>query len=198
MNYVVRKIKGLLIIIYALTPIILITIFGITLFNIVNDIKTLVGEPINQINTNLTQVKQNAVETGKIIDNSLKPVQEVSTEITKMLGTVNNLSIPDTLKNFSIFQSIQDILTDNFNMLNDFSKAVISLTDFNIIFNDYNQIIEEIQKLAINLQTLATELINLIFIGTMIIFMFLIQLFIIPYVRWVYHRVRKGWQLICN
>lgn len=198
MNYVVRKIKGLLIIIYALTPIILITIFGITLFNIVNDIKTLVGEPINQINTNLTQVKQNAVETGKIIDNSLKPVQEVSIEITKILGTVNNLPIPDTLKNFSIFQSIQDILTDNFNMLNDFSKAVINLTDFNIIFNDYNQIIEEIQKLAINLQTLATELINLIFIGTMIIFMFLIQLFIIPYVRWVYRRVRKGWQLICN
>jgi hypothetical protein len=95
MKNIFRKINGLLIIIIALMPVILITTFTITLMTVVNDVKTFVNGPINEINTTLIQVRQTASQAGEAIGKSLEPIKEVNQDIKQALKQVDNLYLPE-------------------------------------------------------------------------------------------------------
>ncbi|MGD1914320.1 MAG: hypothetical protein ACFB2X_26830 [Rivularia sp. (in: cyanobacteria)] len=97
MNKITTKISGLLMIIYALIPMILITAFTITLLTIVNDVRIFVSGPINEINTTLIQVRQTAEQAGEQLGKSLEPIQQVNRDIQKALKQVDNLYIPDKI-----------------------------------------------------------------------------------------------------
>ncbi len=95
MNSIFRKINGLLIVIYALMPVILITTFTITLLTVINDVTTFISGPVNQINTTLTQARTSAEQAGEAIGKSLEPIQQVNQEIKEALKKVDNLYIPE-------------------------------------------------------------------------------------------------------
>ncbi|MEM9926741.1 MAG: hypothetical protein AAF915_23830, partial [Cyanobacteria bacterium P01_D01_bin.50] len=97
MNKITRKISGVLIVIYALIPMILITAFTITLLTIVNDVRIFVSGPINEINTTLIQVKQTAEQAGEQLGKSLEPIKQVNRDIQEVLKEVDNLYIPDKI-----------------------------------------------------------------------------------------------------
>ncbi|GEM_PF-3569105 len=97
MNQIVRKIRGLLMIVYGSMPIILITIFTITLLGIVNDVRIFVSGPINEINTTLIQVKETAEKAGEKIGKSLEPIQQINQEIQQGLNQIDTLYIPDKI-----------------------------------------------------------------------------------------------------
>ncbi|MCJ8280108.1 MAG: hypothetical protein MJK14_09400, partial [Rivularia sp. ALOHA_DT_140] len=98
MNSIVKKISGLWLIIYALIPIILITIFIISLLTVINDVRNLVNGPINQINTNLTQLQDNAIQTANIIETSLEPVKKFNQDIQEAFEKVEKVPIIKDIK----------------------------------------------------------------------------------------------------
>jgi len=178
MNSIVKKISGLWLIIYALIPIILITIFIISLLTVINDVRDLVNGPINQINTNLTQLQDNAIQTANIIETSLEPVKKFNQDIQEAFEKVEKVPI------------IKDI------KVIDFSDAFNGIPQIQELFGYSQRILLQLEQSFKELQNIAIEILSLIALGATIIILLFLQLFIVPYIRWTNNKIRRGWRLI--
>ncbi|MBV6621350.1 MAG: hypothetical protein KI793_00080 [Rivularia sp. (in: Bacteria)] len=178
MNNIARKIRGLWIIIYALMPIILIAIFIVILLAIVNDVRDLVSGPINQIDANLTQLQSNVGEAGKIIETSLEPIKKFNQDIQNAFAAVEQVPIIGNIK------------------VIDFSDAFNSIPQIQQLFEYSQSILFQLEQSVKEVQNIAMEILTLIALGGTIIILLFLQLFIVPYIRWMRNRIKAGWDLI--
>ena len=178
MNNIARKISGLWIIIYALMPIILIIIFIFTLLAVVNDVRDFVSGPINQIDSNLTQLQSNVGEAGKIIETSLEPIKKFNQDIQHAFEVVEQVPIIGNIK------------------VTDFSDAFNSIPQIQQLFEYSQSTLLQLEQSFKELQNIAMEILTLIALGGTIIILLFLQLFIVPYIRWMHNRIKRGWELI--
>ncbi|NEO74399.1 hypothetical protein [Moorena sp. SIO3H5] len=94
-----QRLNGIVMIINALIPIILVVVFLITFLTILHDIKSLVSGPLVEINNTLVEVKQTTQKAKAEIGNILEPIKTINAEVQEAFEIVEQIptgvSLPD-------------------------------------------------------------------------------------------------------
>lgn len=86
------RLSGLLLILRALAPVLIILILGGTLAIVLGDVRTAVDAPLEQIGGEI----QNVRET---VDAARDDIEAVNAQVTTLVGALNNLNIPNLIPN---------------------------------------------------------------------------------------------------
>ncbi|MBZ0303943.1 MAG: hypothetical protein K8J31_29665 [Anaerolineae bacterium] len=87
-----RRISGLLLILRALSPVIIVLVLGGTLALVLNDVRAAVDPPLQSIQTEIGEI-QTTVETVR------GDIEAVNTEVSSLLSTLSSFSIPNLIPN---------------------------------------------------------------------------------------------------
>ncbi len=88
----IRRISGLLLILRALSPVLVILIVGGTLAVVLNDVRAAVDPPLQTIRTKIEDIRTT-------VDSIRDDIEAVNTEITGLLSVLGNFSIPNLIPN---------------------------------------------------------------------------------------------------
>ncbi len=190
---IIRKSRGLWMIITALMPIIWILIF----LNIIYDVSQLFNNFFYTINSSLNGIVTTLQQS---LNDSVEPIRNVQAYLSDVSQKIS--SIPDTIPRLNIsvagIKDLKNMLTNNFNILDKLSGVLEDITSIGQIQGYYQEIAIKVQQSIQELQIIGIKILVLIFLGVMIIIPSLIRLLITPYIQWACLRIRRGWQLICN
>lgn len=213
---IVKKIKGLWMIITAFIPIIWIMIF----VNILFDVNHLVNSSLNTINSTFSGMVATFENSANSLNNSVEsPIRNIEKSLSEVSQRVNsipvNIQTPDiqlpdaklpfelpTIPSFDIsipgLKDVKNILTKNFNILDKFNEVIGNIPNFEQNQVYFQEMVIGVQNSVKELQIITIKIIALVIIGAIIIIPFLMRLFITPYIRWTHSRLRKGWELMSN
>ena len=94
-----QRLNGIVMIIYALIPIIIVVVFLITFLTILHDIKSLVSGPLVEINNTLVEVKESTQKAKEEITNIIEPIKTINAEVQEAFEIVEQIptgvSLPD-------------------------------------------------------------------------------------------------------
>lgn len=90
------RIKGIGIIIQALIPVIYLLVVTITLATIVLDIQSLVGEPVQEIDSALVTISGKLDQAGNVIGSAIEPIGDLDKKLAKTVETID--SIPEEIE----------------------------------------------------------------------------------------------------
>ncbi|NEO89307.1 MAG: hypothetical protein F6K56_03210 [Moorea sp. SIO3G5] len=90
------RIRGIGMIIQALIPVIYLLVVIITLVTIVLDIKSLVAEPVQKINSALVTISGKLEQTGNVIGSAIAPIGDLEKKLAKTAKTID--SIPEVIE----------------------------------------------------------------------------------------------------
>ncbi|NEO12454.1 MAG: hypothetical protein F6J98_30405 [Moorea sp. SIO4G2] len=90
------RIRGIGMIIQALIPVIYLLVVIITLATIVLDIKSLVAEPVQKINSALVTISGKLEQTGNVIGSAIEPIGNIDKQLAKTVETID--SIPEVIE----------------------------------------------------------------------------------------------------
>lgn len=193
---IIRKSRGLWMIITALMPIIWILIF----LNIIYDVSQLFNNFFYTINSSLNGIVTTLQQSVDSLNDSVEPIRNVQAYLSDVSQKIS--SIPDTIPRLNIsvagIKDLKNMLTNNFNILDKLSGVLEDITSIGQIQGYYQEIAIKVQQSIQELQIIGIKILVLIFLGVMIIIPSLIRLLITPYIQWACLRIRRGWQLICN
>lgn len=191
---ILKKIRGLWMILTAFIPIIWIVLF----INIIIDVYHLINSYLNTFNNAFTEISATLEQSANSINNSVEQIREVQDNLSNVSEKINN--IPETIPGFNIsvpgIEDLKNMLKNNFNILEGFSDVIDDITVIGKIQGYYQEIVTEVQKSVKTLQIIGIKFLVLIVFAVTMIVPCLIQIFIIPYFRWTQNRIKRGWQLI--
>lgn len=97
-----QRMQGFSLMIFAVSPLLLIIAIIITFLLLVKDVKTLVAEPFDGLKTALVEVQENAAKTGAAIGKVMDPIKKVGEGVKKVTQTVGNIPTDVSIPSISI------------------------------------------------------------------------------------------------
>ena len=212
---ILNKIKGLLMIITALIPIIWVVIF----LNIIFDINHLAHTSVKTINSTFSGMISTLDNSANSLNNSIEPIRNLEKTLSEVSQKVNNIPVNiqtpvitltdeklpfelPTIPSFNILipglKDVKNILTNNFDILDKFNQEIGSIANLEQSQLYYQRIIVSIQESIKELQIIALKIIALVVVGVIITIPLLVKLLITPYLRWTHNKITTGWKLICS
>lgn len=191
-----RRLRGVLLIVNTLIPIILVLTIAVTLWTIVNDIKHLVSEPLAMMNLTLSEIQLKVNDAGRTLDpvfTSADNIQQEVTRLSQQIGTIpesvrflnNSVAIPGLVQ-------VKQVLEGNLQLLRDFGTVASGLSALQGLRDGIQLLAEAGDNLVVGIQRIVTKLVGLILVVSAIA----IPWIAISYGSWVYQRLQRGWLLL--
>ena len=93
-------------------------------------------------------------------------------------------------------QRVKDVLQDNLNILGDLNGITGALPDFSALRAHAQSVGESARTVLSGITRIGIKVLAIAFLAALIVIPWVLNVYVMPYVRWSFGSLRAGWQLL--